>query len=167
MDIEFKKLPLILKHKKSGITDHELIQRCINNDAVAQNINSTSDYSGIISTGPNGGWGLSYNPSNVNQPGFGSDKFYGYFVDGNGGLNASSKELTTTPSIITGLVNKSAVTSSLYINSISKNSTTQLRNPGNGTADLIYVGKRGNCCADRIFLGNISETFIFNKILLK
>jgi hypothetical protein len=134
-------------------------------NAVAQNINSTSDYSGIISTGPNGGWGLSYNPSNVNQPGFGSDKFYGYFVDGNGGLNASSKELTTTPSIITGLVNKSAVTSSLYINSISKNSTTQLRNPGNGTADLIYVGKRGNCCADRIFLGNISETFIFNKIL--
>jgi hypothetical protein len=134
-------------------------------NAVAQNINSTSDYSGIISTGSNGGWGLSYNPSNVNQPGFGSDKFYGYFVDGNGGLNASSKELTTTPSIITGLVNKSAVTSSIYINSVFKNSTTQLRAPGNGTADLIYVGKRGNCCADRIFLGNISETFIFDKIL--
>jgi RNA polymerase sigma-70 factor (ECF subfamily) len=38
MDIEFKKLPLILKHKKSGITDHELVQRCINNDAVAQKI---------------------------------------------------------------------------------------------------------------------------------
>ena len=55
-----------------------LITMSIN--AVAQNINSTSDYSGIISTGPNGGWGLSYNPSNVNQPGFGSDKFYGYFV---------------------------------------------------------------------------------------
>ncbi|MFA9214747.1 MAG: RNA polymerase sigma factor [Candidatus Methylacidiphilales bacterium] len=25
-----------MKHKKSGITDHELVQRCINNDAVAQ-----------------------------------------------------------------------------------------------------------------------------------
>jgi len=134
-------------------------------NAVAQNSNSTSDYSGIISTGANGGWGLSYNPSNVNQPGFGSDKFYGYFVDGNGGLNASSNQLNTTPSIITGFVNKSAVTSSIYINSVSKNSTTQLRPPGNGTSDKIYVGIRGNCCADRTFLGNISETFIFNKIL--
>jgi hypothetical protein len=134
-------------------------------NAVAQNSNSVSDYSGIISTGANGGWGLSYNPSNVNQPGFGSDKFYGYFVDGNGGLNASSNELTFKPSIVTGYVNKSAVTSSIYINSVSKNSTTQLRPPGNGTSDKIYVGIRGNCCADRTFLGNISETFIFNKIL--
>lgn len=38
MNIEFKKLPLILKHKKSGLTDHELVQRCINNDAVAQKL---------------------------------------------------------------------------------------------------------------------------------
>ena len=29
-------MPLILKHKKSGVTDHELVQRCINNDAIAQ-----------------------------------------------------------------------------------------------------------------------------------
>jgi len=134
-------------------------------NAVAQNSNSASDYSGIISTGANGGWGLSYNPSNVNQAGFGSDKFYGYFVDGNGGLNASSNELTFKPSIVTGYVNKSAVTSSIYINSVSKNSTTQLRPPGNGTSDKIYVGIRGNCCADRTFLGNISETFIFPKLL--
>lgn len=35
---ESTKLPLILKHKKSGITDHELIQRCINNDAAAQKL---------------------------------------------------------------------------------------------------------------------------------
>ena len=133
-------------------------------NAVAQNVSSASDYSGIISTGVNGGWGLSYNPSNVNQPGFGSDKFFGYFVDGSGGLNASSNELTTTPSIITGVVNKTSVTSSLYINSLIKGSTTQLRAPGNGTSDQIYVGQRGNF-TNRNFLGNISETFIFNKIL--
>lgn len=34
--LSFKKLPLILKYKKSGITDHELVHLCIDNDAVAQ-----------------------------------------------------------------------------------------------------------------------------------
>jgi len=38
MNVEFKKLPLILKHKKSVLTDQELVQLCINNDAAAQKI---------------------------------------------------------------------------------------------------------------------------------
>jgi hypothetical protein len=137
-------------------------------NAVAQNINSTSDYSGIISTGANGGWGLSYNPNTNTQTASPSANYlYGYFVDGNGGLNASSLELTTAPTVITGVVNKTAQTSSIYNNSSIKNSNTSttFKNPGNGTVDQIYVGYRGNCCITRSFLGNISETFIFNKIL--
>ena len=137
-------------------------------NAVAQNSNSTNDYSGIISTGANGGWGLSYNPNTNTQTASPSANYlYGYFVDGNGGLNASSLELTTAPTVITGVVNKTAQTSSIYNNSSLKNSNTSttFKNPGNGTADQIYVGYRGNCCVTRSFLGNISETFIFNKIL--
>jgi RNA polymerase sigma-70 factor (ECF subfamily) len=38
MNVELKKLPLILKHKKSVITDQELVQLCINNDAAAQKV---------------------------------------------------------------------------------------------------------------------------------
>ena len=136
-------------------------------NAVAQNSNSTSDYSGIISTGANGGWGLSYNPNTNTQTASPSANYlYGYFVDGNGGLNASSLELTTAPTVITGVVNKTAQTSSIYNNSSLKNSNTSttFKNPGNGTSDKIYVGQRGNF-TNRNFVGNISETFIFNKIL--
>jgi len=129
-------------------------------NAVAQNISSIDDYSGIISTGPNGGWGLSYNPNNNTQLVSGI-YLYGYFVDGNGGLNASSQELTNTTKVITGLISTSAATSSISINSLIKRSTTQIINPGNGFSDPIFIGKRGNCCANRTFLGNISETMIF------
>lgn len=140
-------------------------------NAVAQNSNSTSDYSGIISTGDNGGWGLSYNPNTNTQhakPFAPSDPYlYGYFVDGGGGLNASTLELTTTsPKIVTGLVNITTKTSSIYSNSSLKNSNTSTSfiDPLNGTSDKIYVGQRGNF-SNRNFVGNISETFIFNKIL--
>ena len=133
-------------------------------NAVAQNSASTSDYSGIISTGASGGWGLSYNPNKTSYMASGI-YFYGYFADGDGGQNASSLELTTAPKIVTGSINKTAVTSSMFINSELKHTITTLKPANNGTSDKIYVGKRGNCCADRTFLGNISETFIFNKIL--
>ena len=140
-------------------------------NAVAQNSSSISDYSGIISTGDNGGWGLSYNPNTNTQQaypyGTTGAYLYGYFVDGSGGLNASTMELTTTsPKIVTGLVNKTTQTSSIYSNSSLKNSNTSptFINPGNGTNDKIYVGQRGNF-PNRNFVGNISETFIFNKIL--
>jgi Concanavalin A-like lectin/glucanases superfamily len=141
-------------------------------NAVAQNSASTSDYSGIISTGDGGGWGISYNPNTNTQQAYSSGVptgtyLYGYFIDGSGGLNASSLELTTTsPKIVTGLVNKTTQTSSIYSNSSLKNSNTSTTfvGPGNGTNDKIYVGQRGNF-PNRNFVGNISETFIFNKIL--
>ena len=140
-------------------------------NSVAQNSNSSSDYSGIISTGDNGGWGLSYNPNTNTQQaypyGTTGAYLYGYFVDGSGGLNASTMELTTTaPKIVTGLVNKTNQTSSIYSNSSLKNSNTSTTfvGPGNGTNDKIYIGQRGNF-PNRNFVGNISEIFIFPKIL--
>ena len=140
-------------------------------NSVAQNSNSSSDYSGIISTGDNGGWGLSYNPNTNTQQaypyGTTGAYLYGYFVDGSGGLNASTRELTTTaPKIVTGLVNKTTQTSSIYSNSSLKNSNTSTTfvGPGNGTNDKIYIGQRGNF-PNRNFVGNISEIFIFPKIL--
>ena len=139
-------------------------------NSVAQNSSSSSDYSGIISTGDNGGWGLSYNPNTNTQQaypyGTTGAYLYGYFVDGSGGLNASSMELSTTPKIVTGFVNKTTQTSSIYSNSSLKNSNTSTTfiGPGNGINDKIYVGQRGNF-PNRNFVGNISETFIFPKLL--
>ncbi len=155
----------------STLTVNYSAQTAATINAVAQNLNSTSDYSGIISTGENGGWGISYNPNTNTQQVYQSGNptgtyLYGYFVDGSGGLNASSKELTTSPKIVTGLINKSTTTSSIYINSTLKNSNTSLTfvNPNNGTADKIFFGQRGNF-SNRNFLGNISEAIIFSKNL--
>lgn len=139
-------------------------------NSVAQNSSSSSDYSGIISTGDNGGWGLSYNPNTNTQQaypyGTTGAYLYGYFVDGSGGLNASSMELSTTPKIVTGFVNKTTQTSSIYSNSSLKNSNTSptFVGPANGTNDKIYLGQRGNF-PNRNFVGNISEIFIFPKSL--
>ena len=139
-------------------------------NSVAQNSNSSSDYSGIISTGDNGGWGLSYNPNTNTQQaypyGTTGAYLYGYFIDGSGGLNASTMELTTTPKIVTGLVNKTTQNSSIYSNSSLKNSNTSTTfvGPGNGTNDKIYIGQRGNF-SNRNFVGNISEIFLFPKLL--
>jgi len=152
----------------SSVNYNSQSQATIN--AVAQNSNSTSDYSGIISTGEDGGWGISYNPNTNTQQSrpYGATGIYryGYFVDGSGGLNASSMELTTTPNIVTGVINKTAETSSIYINSTLKNSNTSTTfvGPNNGVSNKIFVGQRGNF-SNRNFVGNISETFIFNKIL--
>ena len=75
-------------------------------------------------------------------------------------------ELTTTPKIITGLVNKTTQNSSIYSNSSLKNSNTSTTfvGPGNGTNDKIYIGQRGNF-SNRNFVGNISEIFLFPKLL--
>ncbi len=153
----------------SSVNYNAQTQATIN--AVAQNSNSISDYAGIISTGDNGGWGIAYNPNINSQQAYSSGVptgtyLYGYFVDGSGGLNASSLELTTTPKIVTGYVNKTTQTSSIYSNSSLKNSNTStiFVNPTNGTLDKIYVGQRGNF-SNRNFVGNISETFIFPKLL--
>ncbi len=138
-------------------------------NAVAQNVNSASDWSGIISTGENGGWGISYNPFTNHQVAYigstpTSTYVYGYYVDAGGTQNASSMQLTTTPSIITGVADKTARTSSIYINSVLKNSnSTTFGNIQNGTSDKIFIGQRGALV--RNFIGNISETFIFPKNL--
>ena len=153
----------------SSVNYNAQTQATIN--AVAQNSNSISDYAGIISTGDNGGWGIAYNPNTNSQQAYSSGVptgtyLYGYFVDGSGGLNASTLELTTISKIVTGFINKTTQTSSIYINSTIKgsNTSTIFVNPTNGTLDKIYVGQRGNF-SNRNFVGNISETFIFNKIL--
>ena len=138
-------------------------------NAVAQNVNSASDWSGIISTGENGGWGISYNPFTNHQVAYigstpTSTYVYGYYVDAGGTQNASSMQLTTSPSIITGVADKTARTSSIYINSVLKNSnSTTFGNIQNGTSDKIFIGQRGALV--RNFIGNISETFIFPKNL--
>ena len=138
-------------------------------NAVAQNVNSASDWSGIISTGEYGGWGISYNPFTDRQQAYSSGVptgtyLYGYYVDAGGTQNASSMQLTTTPSIITGVADKTARTSSIYINSVLKNSnSTTFGNIQNGTSDKIFIGQRGALV--RNFIGNISETFIFPKNL--
>ncbi len=138
-------------------------------NAVAQNVNSASDWSGIISTGESGGWGISYNPFTNHQVAYigstpTSTYVYGYYVDAGGTQNASSMQLTTTPSIITGVADKTARTSSIYINSVLKNSnSTTFGNIQNGTSDKIFIGQRGALV--RNFIGNISETFIFPKNL--
>ena len=153
----------------SSVNYNAQTQATIN--AVAQNSNSISDYAGIISTGDNGGWGIAYNPNTNSQQAYSSGVptgtyLYGYFVDGSGGLNASTLELTTISKIVTGFINKTNQTSSIYTNSTIKgsNTSTIFVNPTNGTLDKIYVGQRGNF-SNRNFVGNISETFIFNKIL--
>ena len=138
-------------------------------NAVAQNVNSASDWSGIISTGEYGGWGIAYNPFTNHQVAYigstpTSTYVYGYYVDAGGTQNASSMQLTTTPSIITGVADKTARTSSIYINSVLKNSnSTTFGNIQNGTSDKIFIGQRGALV--RNFIGNISETFIFPKNL--
>lgn len=154
----------------SSLTVNYNTQTVATINSVAQNSNSSSDYSGIISAGDNGGWGLSYNPNTNTQQaypyGTTGAYLYGYFIDGSGGLNASTMELTTTPKIITGLVNKTTQNSSIYSNSSLKNlnTSTTFVDPGNGTNDKIYIGQRGNF-SNRNFVGNISEIFLFPKLL--
>lgn len=122
-------------------------------NAVVQDVGSIDYISGIISTGNNGGWGLNYDPTSTIK---------GYWIDASGSWGANSNENYTVPKIVTGLIG-TTTNSSLYINSQLK--TTRAAQPiSNGTADLINIGVRGNA-SNRIFIGNISETFIFPKNL--
>jgi hypothetical protein len=58
-------------------------------NAVVQNIGSTSNISGIYSTGISGGWGLNYDQTN------------GYWLDGNGCNQATTGGPSTTGKIVT------------------------------------------------------------------
>lgn len=123
-------------------------------NTVTKNVASTDYISGIISTGNSGGWGLCYDPTNTIK---------GYWVDASGGNGALSNEHTTDAKIVTGLIG-TTTNSSIYVNSQLKG--TKVAQPiTNGTADKIYVGRRGGDIASRQFNGNISEIMMFPKNL--
>jgi uncharacterized protein (TIGR02145 family) len=123
-------------------------------NAVTKNVASIDYISGIISTGNSGGWGLCYDPTTTIK---------GYWVDASGGNGALSNEHTTDAKIVTGLIG-TTTNSSIYVNSQLKG--TKVAQPiANGTADKIYVGRRGGDIASRQFNGNISEIIMFPKNL--
>ena len=125
-------------------------------NAVAQNIGSTSNISGIYSTGLSGGWGLNYDPT-ASAP--------GYWLDGSGCNQAFSGATSTTPKIITGFLNKTTNSSIIYENSVLKGTKTMTCNIDNGIADKICIGVRAENGGSRKFDGNISEVILFPSIL--
>ena len=125
-------------------------------NAVAQNIGSTSNISGIYSTGLSGGWGLNYDPT-ASAP--------GYWLDGSGCNQAFSGATSTTPKIITGFLNKTTNSSIIYENSVLKGTKTMTCNIDNGIADKICIGVRAENGGTRKFDGNISEVILFPSIL--
>ena len=125
-------------------------------NAVAQNIGSTSNISGIYSTGISGGWGLNYDPT-ASAP--------GYWLDGSGCNQAFSGATSTTPKIITGFLNKTTNSSIIYENSVLKGTKTMTCNIDNGIADKICIGVRAENGGTRKFDGNISEVILFPSIL--
>ena len=122
-------------------------------NAVVQNIGSTSNISGIYSTGLSGGWGLNYDQTN------------GYWLDGNGCNQAKTGAPSTTVKIVTGFLNKSNNTSIIYENSVQKGSTTISCTITNGTTDKIAIGIRAENGGDRKFDGNISEVILYPAVL--
>ena len=125
-------------------------------NAVAQNIGSASNISGIYSTGLSGGWGLNYDPT-ASAP--------GYWLDGSGCNQAFSGATSTTPKIITGFLNKTTNSSIIYENSVLKGTKTMTCNIDNGIADKICIGVRAENGGTRKFDGNISEVILFPSIL--
>ena len=125
-------------------------------NAVAQNIGSASNISGIYSTGLSGGWGLNYDPT-ASAP--------GYWLDGSGCNQAFSGATSTTPKIITGFVNKTTNSSIIYENSVLKGTKTMTCTIDNGIADKICIGVRAENGGTRKFDGNISEVILFPSIL--
>ena len=126
-------------------------------NAVAQNVGSTSNISGIYSTGLSGGWGLNYDPT-ASAP--------GYWLDGSGCNQAFSGVTSTTPKIVTGFLNKSNSSSIIYENSVLKGTKTMTCNIANGTADNICIGIRASNGGTRKFDGYISEVILFPSILI-
>jgi hypothetical protein len=122
-------------------------------NAVVQNVGSTSNISGIYSTGISGGWGLNYDQTN------------GYWLDGNGCNQAKSGAPSTTAKIVTGFMNKSNNSTSIYENSVQKGTRTISCQITNGTADKICIGLRAENGGDRKFDGNISEVILFPTLL--
>ena len=116
-------------------------------NSVVQNIGSTNNLAGIYSNG-GAGWGLMYNSSN------------GYWLDGWGCNQASSGTASTTPKIVTGFLNKTTSTSSIYENSILKQTKSITCNINNGTTDHVYIGERGYW-GNLVFDGTISEVILF------
>jgi hypothetical protein len=125
-------------------------------NAVAQNIGSTSNISGIYSTGLSGGWGLNYDPT-ASAP--------GYWLDGSGCNQAFSGLTSTTPKIITGFLNKTTNSSIIYENSVLKGTKTMTCTIDNGSTDKICIGIRAENGGTRKFDGNISEVILFPSIL--
>jgi uncharacterized protein (TIGR02145 family) len=122
-------------------------------NAVVQNVGSTSNISGIYSTGISGGWGLNYDQTN------------GYWLDGNGCNQAKSGAPSTTAKIVTGFMNKSDNSTSIYENSVQKGTRTISCQITNGTADKICIGLRAENGGNRKFDGNISEVILFPTLL--
>jgi len=122
-------------------------------NAVVQNIGSTSNISGIYSTGISGGWGLNYDQTN------------GYWLDGNGCNQATTGAPSTTGKIVTGFLNKSNNTSIIYENSVQKGSRTIACTITNGTSDKIAIGIRAENGGNRKFDGNISEVILYPAVL--
>jgi uncharacterized protein (TIGR02145 family) len=122
-------------------------------NAVVQNIGSTSNISGIYSTGISGGWGLNYDQTN------------GYWLDGNGCNQATTGGPSTTGKIVTGFLNKSNSTSIIYENGVQKGSRTISCTITNGTTDKIAIGIRAENGGNRKFDGNISEVILYPAVL--
>jgi hypothetical protein len=141
----------------SSTTVNYSAQQTATVNAVAQNVGSTSNISGIYSTGLSGGWGLNYDPT-ATAP--------GYWLDGSGCNQAFSGATSTTPKIVTGFLNKSTSSSIIYENSTLKGTKTMTCNIANGTADNICIGIRASNGGIRKFDGYISEVILFPSILI-
>lgn len=124
-------------------------------NAVVQNIGSTSNISGVYSTGLSGGWGLNY----------GATAPLGYWADGSGCSHALTGVTSNTPKIITGLMNKTTSSSSIYENNVLIDTRPLTCNIDNGVADKVCIGIRAENGGTRKFDGNISEVFLFPSIL--
>ena len=125
-------------------------------NAVAQNVGSVSNISGVYSTGLSGGWGLSYDPT-TGAP--------GYWLDGSGCNQAFTGATSFTPKIVTGFLNKTTSSSTVYENSILKGTKTITCGITNGTSDNVCVGIRAANGGTRKFDGYISEVILFPSIL--
>jgi hypothetical protein len=124
--------------------------------AIVQNLGSTSNFSGIYSTGNNGGWGLNYDPNG---------SALGYWLDGSECNQAFSGAPSTAPKIITGFLDKSSSSSIIYENRHLLGTKTLNCDILNGTADNICIGIRASNGEARKFDGNISEVILFPSIL--
>ena len=119
-------------------------------NAVVQNVGSTNYIAGILSTGYSGGWGLIYDPNNM-----------GYWIDGSGCTNARSNDIENISKIVTGLIDLNASTSTIYENSVLKQTNNSICAIAHTLTDNIGIGIRAANGGDRIFDGYISEVLLF------